>query len=185
MGAIEMMQGHFEEARGSFKEAVERHPNIPLGYVALAQTYMKEGNDETAIRILIDGRSKVAKDFALEYVLGFISFEAGKQEQALEALKNAEELGPDVPEPHLQLGMLYMQHHQWSEAQGEFESVLRINPRHAAAFYQLSRTYERMGNVDKARQMATEASLLTRTQREDAIETEQLRLGIPANPNQP
>jgi tetratricopeptide (TPR) repeat protein len=185
MGAIEMMQGHFEKARVSFKEAVEEHPDVPLGYVALAQTYMKEGNNESAIHVLIDGRSKVAKDFALEYVLGLISFEAGQKEQALEALKNAEELGPGVVEPHYQLGMLYMQQHQWPEAQGEFESVLQINPRHAAAFYQLSRTYERMGKVDKARQMATQASLLTRTQREDAIKAEQLRLGIPSNPNQP
>jgi tetratricopeptide (TPR) repeat protein len=185
MGVIEMMQGHFEKARGSFKEAVEAHPDIPLGYVALAQTYMKEGNNETAIHVLIDGRSKVAKDFALEYVFGLISFEAGQKEQALEALKNAEELGPGVAEPHYQLGMLYMQQHQWPEAQGEFESVLQISPRHAGAFYQLSRTYERMGKTDKARQMATEASFLTRTQREDAIKTEQLRLGIPSNPNQP
>ncbi len=134
IGAIEMMQGHFEKARDSFKEAVEEHPDVPLGYVALAQTYMKEGNNERAIHVLIDGRSKVAKDFALEYVLGLISFEAGQKEQALEALKNAEELGPGVVEPHYQLGMLYMQQHQWPEAQGEFESVLQINPRSCSCF---------------------------------------------------
>jgi predicted Zn-dependent protease len=185
IGAIEMMRGHFEQARNSFNEAVREHPDVALGYVALAQTYMKEGNNETAIHVLIDGRSKVAKDFALEYVLGLISFEAGRQEQALEALKNAELLGPDVVEPHYQLGMLYMQQQRWSEAQSEFDSVLRINPHHAASFYQLSRTYERMGNVEKARQMAAEASLLTRTQREEAIKTEQLRLGIPLNPDRP
>jgi len=78
-----------------------------------------------------------------------------------------------------------MQQHQWRDAQGEFESVLRLNPHHAATFYQLSRTYERMGNVEKARQMATEASFLTRTQREEAIKTEQLRLGIPFNHDRP
>jgi len=185
LGAIEMMQGHFEKARVSFKEAVREHPDVALGYVALAQTYMKEGNNTTAIGVLLDGRSRVAKDFALEYVLGLISFETGQQEQALEALKNSEELGPDVVEPHYQLGMLYMQQHKWSDAKGEFESVLRLNPHHAASFYQLSRTYERMGNADKAKQMAAEASLLTRTQREEAIKTEQLRLGIPFNHDQP
>lgn len=181
-GTIEMMQGHYGKARGSFEEAVREHPDVALGYVALAQTYMKEGNDGKAIQVLTDGRAKVARDFALEYVLGLVSFEAGQREQALQALKNAEELGPNVVEPHYQLGMLYMQMRQWIDAQGEFESVLRLDPHHAATFYQLSRTYERTGNVEKAQQMAKEASLLTRTQREEAIRSEQLRLGVPAQP---
>jgi tetratricopeptide (TPR) repeat protein len=185
IGAIEIIQGHFDKSRVSFNEAVREHPNIALGYVALAQTYMKEGNDERAISVLRDGRGKVDKDFALEYVLGLTSFEMGQQSDALEALKNSEELGPDVVEPHYQLGMLYMQQNKWSDAQGEFESVLRLDPHHAASFYQLSRTYKRMGNTGKAKEMATEASLLTRTQREEAIKTEQLRFGIPFNHNQP
>ncbi|MEG9435051.1 tetratricopeptide repeat protein [Edaphobacter sp. HDX4] len=185
IGAIEMMQGHYEKARESFKEALLEHPDIALGYVALAQTYMKEADNQTAMSILMDGRNKVSKDFALEYVLGLVSFEVGEQEQALEALTNAEQLGPDVVEPHYQLGMLYMQRHQWIDAQDEFNRVLRINPHHATSFYQLSRTYERTGDVDKARQMAAQASSLNRTQREDAIRFEQLRLGIPSNPDQP
>jgi len=182
MGAIEMMQGHYEKARGGFEEAIREHPDVALGYVALAQTHMKEGNDRRAIEVLTDGRGKVARDFALEYVLGLVSFEVGQQRQALAALKNAEELGPSVVEPHYQLGMLYMQMRQWIDAQGEFESVLRLDPQHAATFYQLSRTYRRTGDAEKAQQMAKEASLLTRTQREGAVRSEQLRLGVPTQP---
>ena len=185
IGAIETMRGRFEAARVSFNEAISAHPDIALGYVALAQTYMKEGNNLVATQVLMDGRSKVPQDFALEYVLGLISYESGNQEQALEALRNAERLGPDVVEPHYQLGMLYMQKQKWQDAQNEFESVLKLNPRHAASYYQLSRTYERLGNTAKARQMAAEASVLTRTQREDAIKAQQQHFDVPSTSEQP
>jgi len=39
---------------------------------------------------------------------GLVSLQLGQQQQALEALKSAEELGPTVVEPHYQLGLLYM-----------------------------------------------------------------------------
>lgn len=180
MGAVEMMRGNREKARDRFNEAIVEHPEIALGYVALAQTYMKEGNNERALKILTDGRGKVARDFALEYVFGLVSSQLGQQKEAIEALKNSEELGPTVVEPHYQLGILYMQMKLWSKAQEEFQRVLRLNPHHAATYYQLSRTYEQTGDIEKAQQMAKEARQLTQTQREDALKAEQLRLGIPS-----
>jgi Tfp pilus assembly protein PilF len=72
-----------------------------------------------------------------------------------------------------------MQLQQWNGAQQEFEHVLKLDPNNAPACYQLSRTYQRMGKTDKAQEMAKEASLLTRTQREDAIKAQELRFGIP------
>jgi Tfp pilus assembly protein PilF len=84
-----------------------------------------------------------------------------------------------VVEPHYQLGLLYMKLQQWKEAQVEFEQVLKLDPGNAPTYYQLSRTYQRLGESDKAQQMAKQASLLTKTQRDDAIKTQQLRFGIP------
>jgi uncharacterized protein HemY len=73
-----------------------------------------------------------------------------------------------------------MQMQQWKGAQEEFEQVLKLDPRNAATYYQLSRTYQRLGETEKAQQMAKEASLLTKTQREDAIKSQELRFGIPS-----
>jgi tetratricopeptide (TPR) repeat protein len=180
LGAIEMMRGNREKAREDYRKAIAEHPALALGYVALAQTYMKEGKDDEALKILTDGRAAVPRDFALEYVFGLVSFQMGHQEQAMEALKSAEELGPTVVEPHYQLGLLYMQMQQWKGAQEEFEQVLKLDPHHAATYYQLSRTYQRLGETDKAQQMAKQASVLTKTQREDAIKAQELRFGIPS-----
>jgi tetratricopeptide (TPR) repeat protein len=179
LGAIEMMTGDHVQARDTFQKAIAEHPGLALGYVAVAQSYMKDGKDEEALKVLTDARAAVARDFALEYVFGLISFQLGQQKQAMEALKSAEELQPAVVEPHYQLGLLYMKLQQWKDAQAEFEQVLKLDPNNAATYYQLSRTYQRLGEGDKAQQMAKQASLLTNTQREDAIKTQQLRFGVP------
>lgn len=181
LGAIEMMHGNREQARGAYQEAIAEHPGLALGYVALAQTYMKEGKDDEALKILIDGRAKVPQDFALEYVFGLTSFQLGQHGQALEALQNARDLEPTVVEPHFQLGLLHMQMQQWTRAQEEFEQVLRLDPQNSATYYQLSRTYQRLGKTEKAQEMAKQASLLTKTQREEAIKTQELRFGVPTH----
>jgi tetratricopeptide (TPR) repeat protein len=179
LGAIEMMTGDHAQARDTFRKAIAEHPALALGYVAVAQSYMKDGKDEEALKVLTDARATVPRDFALEYVFGLVSFQLGRQKQAMEALKSAEEMQPSVVEPHYQLGLLHMKMQEWKEAQGEFELVLKLDPNNASTYYQLSRTYQRLGESDRAQQTAKQASLLTKTQREDAIKTQQLRFGIP------
>jgi tetratricopeptide (TPR) repeat protein len=180
LGAIAMMQGNRDQAREAFHKAISEHPALALGYVALAQTFMKEGNDQEALRILTEARTIVPRDFALEYVFGLVSFQLGLQQQAMDALKAAKEMGPTVVEPHFQLGLLYMKMQQWKGAEEEFEQVLKLDPRNAATYYQLSRTYQRLGETAKAQEMGRQASLLTKTQREDALKTQELRFGVPA-----
>jgi tetratricopeptide (TPR) repeat protein len=180
LGAIEMMRGNRDAAREHYRKAIAEHPGVALGYVALAQSFMKEGKDAEALKILADGRVAVGTDFALEYVYGLVLFQLGEQKQAMEALKSAEGLNPAVVEPHYQLGLLYMKLQQWRDAQGEFEQVLKLDPQHAATYYQLSRTYQRLGENEKAQEMGKQASLLTKTQREDATKAQEMRFGIPA-----
>ncbi len=179
LGAIEMMTGDHAQARQTFQKAIAEHPALALGYVAVAQSYMKDGKDEEALKVLTDARASVPRDFALEYVFGLVSFQLGQQKQAMEALKSAEALQPAVVEPHYQLGLLHMKMQDWKDAQAEFEQVLKLDPNNASTYYQLSRTYQRLGETDKAQQTAKQASLLTKTQREDAMKTQQLRFGIP------
>lgn len=175
MGALEMMRGDREKAQEKYREAITLHPNIALGYVALAQTYMKAGDNEEALKVLTDGRKNCARDFALEYVFGLVSSQLGQQDQAMEALKSAETLGPTVAEPHYQLGILYMQRLQWNNAKEEFQKVLQLDPKNAPTYYQLSRAYEQTGDKEKANEMAKHARILTRAKQEEATKAEQLR----------
>ncbi len=179
LGAIAMMSGDHEKARAIYQKAIAEHPALALGYVALAQSYMKEGKDEEAQKVLTTARTAVPRDFALEYVYGLVSLQLGEQEQAMQALTSAEQLQPEVVEPHYQLGLLYMKRQDWKEARDQFEEVLKLDPENAATYYQLSRTYQRLGENEKAQEMAKKASMLTKSQREEALKSQQLRFGIP------
>jgi tetratricopeptide (TPR) repeat protein len=180
LGAIEMMKGEHEKAREAYHTAIAEHPAVALGYVALAQSYMKQGKDEDALKVLTEGRTLTPRDFALEYVFGLVSAELGHQEQALAAFTNAETLDPSIVEPHYQIGLLNMQKQQWQAAQTEFEQVLKLDPHNGATYYQLSRTYQRLGDTAKAQQMAKQAAALKQTERDEATKEQQLRFGVPS-----
>lgn len=177
LGAIEMMRGNHEKATADYQRAIEAHPEVALGYVALAQTYMKDGDLKQALKVLTDGRSKVPPDYALEYVFGLVSSTLGQQEPAIAAFLHSEQLNPDVAETHYQLGIIYFQQGQLKKAQDEFESVLRLDESYSGAYYQLSRIYARMGDMPKAHQMAAKAQELSQTQKNEAIKAEKDRLG--------
>jgi tetratricopeptide (TPR) repeat protein len=181
VGAIEAMRGNRAQARDAYQKAIAEHPSLALGYVALAQTYMKEGNDQEALNIVAGARTSIPRDFALEYVYGLVSAQLDHQQQAMDALKTAAELEPTVVEPHYQLGLLYMKRQQWKDAQQEFEKAVHYDSHNAATFYQLSRAYQRLGDTAKAQEMAKQASLLAKSQSEDAIKKHELRFGIPNN----
>ncbi|MBT9332373.1 tetratricopeptide repeat protein [Paracidobacterium acidisoli] len=176
LGAIEMMRGNHDKAAADYQVAIQRHPEIALGYVALAQAYMKDGKDQEALVVLTDGRGKVPPDFALEYVFGLVSARVGKQAQAIDALVRAAQLNPQIVEPHYQLGVIFLQQEQLKKAQEEFESAIRIDPTHAEAYFQLSRVYARLGDRQKAQAMGVRAHELAQTQQEEAIKEEKSRL---------
>ena len=176
LGAIEMMRGSHEKALVDYQQAIAMHPEVALGYVALAQTYIKDGDEQKAMKVLTEGRTRVAPDFALEYAFGLVSSDLGQQEQAIEAFTRSEHLNPDIAEPHYKLGMIYFQNGQLKKAQEEFESVLRINDSYAGAYYQLSRLYARLGDMQRARRMAEKGQELLRTQQDQAITAEKSRL---------
>jgi tetratricopeptide (TPR) repeat protein len=176
LGAVEMMRGSHERARVDYQEAIAMHPEVALGYVALAQTYFKDGDEQKAMKVLIEGRTRVPPDFALEYAFGLVSSDLGQQEQAIEAFTRSGQLNPDIVEPHYKLGMIYFQNGELKKAQEEFESVLRINDSYAGAYYQLSRLYARLGDMERAHRMAEKGQELLRTQQDQAITAEKSRL---------
>ena len=75
LGAIEMMTGDHAQARDTFRKAIAEHPALALGYVAVAQSYMKDGKDEEALKVLdrCTGRSPARLCAGICLRPGFIS----------------------------------------------------------------------------------------------------------------
>lgn len=176
LGAIEMARGNHGAAEDLYRQAMQQHPDLALAYVALAQAYMKEGDDQRAVSVLEAGRTQASPDFALEYALGLTYARLGKQAQAVEAYEHSVHLNPEVAEPHYQLGLVYLQQGQLRQAQGQIENVLRLDPSNVAACFQLSRIYARLGEKDKAQMMSAKAQELGRVQQNNALNAERLRV---------
>jgi len=176
LGAIDLMRGETAKGTECFQKAVAEHPEVAIGYVALAKAYMKDGKNEAAADLLSQARRKVPMDFALEYVFGLVSEQLGGSADAIAAFKNAEHLDPVVVEPHYQLGKLYMTAGQWELARTELETALSLAPSRAQSRSQLSKVYARLGDTQKAHEMQTEASRLMNAERDAALAAQRERM---------
>lgn len=176
LGSVQMMAARYDQARASFHEAIAAHPEIPLGYVALARTYFKEGQDEEAAKVLTAARAKLPPDFLLEYYTGLALSRVDRKAEAAAALEAAVRLNGAVPEPHYELGKVYFATDRIEAARAEFERTIQLAPAHANAHYQLSRIYTRLGQSEKAREMADKTRELKRLQREEGLRAQRARL---------
>jgi protein O-GlcNAc transferase len=175
LGSVQMMAARYEQARATFQEAISAHPEIPLGYIALARTYFKEGQDEEAAKILTAARDKLPPDFMLDYYAGLALARSQRNQEAAAALERAVRLNNAVPEAHYELGKLYLGSDRLDAARAEFERTIQLAPGHANAYYQLSRVYTRLGDSEKAHAMADRTRDLKRAQREEGLRLQSAR----------
>jgi tetratricopeptide (TPR) repeat protein len=177
LGSIQMMQGQYNKAGQSFQTAIEAQPEIALGYIALAQSDMRDGRDQDASQILATAREKLPPDPMLEYLYGLVLSHLSKTDEAIAAFKRSVALNPETSESHYELGRLYFESGLMQPAKSEFERVLQLAPQHANAHYQLSRVYMRLGDNADSRAMAEQTRRLLQKQREEALEAQKARFG--------
>ena len=74
----------------------------------------------------------------------------GQTAQALAALQRACTLKPQDAEGHFELGALFDRQKRYTEAVGQFEQVLAINPSDARAWDYLGLNLEPLGQIERA-----------------------------------
>ena len=177
LGAVQMMEGNYTDARHSFQQCIDRHPEIVIGHIALAQTYMKQGKETQAAAVLQSAQKLFPNDFMVEYFSGLVLSRLGEEKESLAAMESAVRLGPNVVEGHFELGKLFLQMDKIPQAEAEFQRVIALDPEMARSYYELSRIYARLGESEKAKQMAKTAKAMMETQRQAALKAQMLRLG--------
>ncbi|MDQ2842558.1 MAG: tetratricopeptide repeat protein [Acidobacteriota bacterium] len=176
LGSVQMMASKYDQARESFQRAVDEHPEISVGYVALAQICFKTGQNEQAAKLLADARQKLKPDFLLEYYYGLSLDRLGKQGDAVTAFEKAVALNPDVAEIHFELGKLYFGTNRIDEARAQLEKSIQINPHYAKSYVYLSRIYARLGDSEKAHRLADQARQFKQDEREESVRSQESRL---------
>ncbi len=175
LGALEMVKGDYVAARKAFNEALAADPELDVAYVGLAQTYAREADDSSAIRVLETARNKRPGHYLLEYYFGLLASRLGREQEAIVALKEAARLEPKSSDPLFELGKAYGSQQDWSNARQALEHAIDLNPQFAPAHYQLSRAYEHLGLSSKAEQEAQLTHALVNTQRDDALRKQRQR----------
>lgn len=175
-GSIETLQGKLADAQRSFRAAIDEHPEISLGYFALAQSYMRYGHDQQALAVLAMAHGKSRPDAKMEYLEGMVLEHLGRRDEAIMALRESIRLDAAVAEPHYELGRLLFEGGSPEPAKGELERAAALAPDHANAFYQLSRIYGRLGDAKKSAEMAQQTQRLLAQSREKALEEQRAKL---------
>ncbi len=103
LGATELMKGNPDQSETSFRNAIAMHPEIPLGYVALAKALVKNGRNSEAETVLREARERLPADFLLEYYYGLVMVRLDQDPEAVRALARANEINPR-PSPRSSLG---------------------------------------------------------------------------------
>jgi tetratricopeptide (TPR) repeat protein len=177
LGAIQMMEGKLEQARKTFRRAIDGNPDMALGHVALAQTYLRERHDEDAAGVLAAARAKLVPDANLEHYYGLALVRLQKYQEAIAPLQQAIRLNPDDSEAYYLLGKSDAALNRIAAARAEFERAIHLDPLNAGAHYQLGRIYTQLGDTVKAREMAERTRQIIQAQREKGLEAQRARLG--------
>jgi tetratricopeptide (TPR) repeat protein len=97
LGTFEGTLGRNAEARAAFEAAIRLDPAFEPAYVNAADTLRAVGDEAGAVAILREGLEQVPKGASLHHALGLAWVRQRDMPAAIDALRRASELAPDVP----------------------------------------------------------------------------------------
>lgn len=142
--------GREKEATDEFRAAVKSDPKAPeahfgLGYLLFKQRQNAEAESEFKAEL----ENQPDHALSLAY-LGDLMLHGGRAEQALEMLKKAESIDPQLHLVHQDLGVYYQDAKQPGLALKEFQEAVRTAPDNYDAHYRLARLYRQLGRTADA-----------------------------------
>jgi tetratricopeptide (TPR) repeat protein len=124
LGYVYRAKKDFAAAEASFQKALALEPARADTHVALAGTYRAMGDAQKALDVLVKGASQFESDGGFQYELGIGYLNAGKNDEAVAALKKAESLDPANIEIQFYLGTLAVARADMKEATARLEKYV-------------------------------------------------------------
>jgi tetratricopeptide (TPR) repeat protein len=132
LGSVLVRRGQPKEAIDELERALAIQKTDSIAGTNLALAYMQLGELPKALATFatLEAQAKTQKRLLPSYLLSNYAralAAAGRLDEAAARMKAAIQADPRDPRLHDDLGSIYAQQKQWSEAQKEFAAALRIN----------------------------------------------------------
>ena len=181
LGMTLYWQGKYVDAVKALVRATDLAPSDPNTYYFLGEAYERvpsdvgpEETDEVIARFRHFEELQPRNPRAAYYYA--MSRWTGKKRQGRTAdpaqveslLKKAIQLDPSFPKAHFQLGNVYSDKRQYTDAISEYQQAIKLDPNVADVYYRLGQAYFHLGERDLAQKEFTlHQKLLTHHQAED------------------
>jgi len=151
-----------------FRAAVKADPKQPdvhfgLGYLLWTRRQYPEAVSEFHAELA----NNPSHAQAMAY-LGDAELQLSHPEAAIDSLQQAEKLAPQLPLPHLDLGIAYAGQGKQENALAEMKEATRLDPEDANGHWHLGRLYRSLGKKDEAKLEFDKASNIHKTE-DDAL----------------
>lgn len=153
LGVARYGQRRFDEAITAFLKTIQLDPSIPQPYIFLGRVLDQAGNHLQQITTDYQGwYEKYPKRFEPAYLLAKAKLAGGDAADAEKLLRQSIQENSNYWASHFELGQLLAKQHRYPEAAAELQRAVALNPKEPMPHYHLARVYERLGQVDKAKQ---------------------------------
>jgi len=171
LGLANLKMNKTYEAAQAFNHAIELDPKFAQAYACLGMTRFDFGQYGEAVRLYEQALQTEPKLAVVHYLIAETLLRQTAADPArVEAhLKQAILMDASYAPARLALGMLYARSARLTEAAGEFERCIALDPNLAEAHYQLSRAYSRLKRPAQAQTALATFKRLSDTQKEQVL----------------
>lgn len=148
--------GSFGEARPEFDRAAQLAPNSYIGYLALVQKALYEGDLRAADTTLHEAIQAGHRDYRMLSLLGTVLLHEGvmpgeaRFAEARTALEESAREQPNYPATQIALGKIFLMQGDAQQAVVHLEIGRRLEPKDASVYANLANAYEMLGDHAKA-----------------------------------
>jgi hypothetical protein len=136
-------------AAESYKDALDLNQKFTIGYLELSAVYHKLGKEDLSAE-MFDHAREVSPD-KVYLAMADIWQRFGEPDRAIASIKQRIAQDSTDARPYARLGWTFIGKKDWPKAIEMYEKAVRINPKHAPAWVNLSNLYYNLGRVDEAK----------------------------------
>ena len=129
LGLVYKRLQNYTEAKVHLTDAVSGTPKIKEALIELVEVLYQLGETDEAFKWVGVAEETGIRPAQTAFLKGLVSAKAGKNSEAIEALKNARDLDKALTQSaDYQIGLIHLKEKSWAEAEKTFQEVVIVDP---------------------------------------------------------